>query len=286
MDKTITQTIAEYTNEVLASLDNLSFFTDEETRGIAFRYMDILQDWGDIRNPQNVIEKDLLEVCTKPEEMQQYFALMLSQMPKCSILNKYDERLERYKERFGRELAEQAENLIEWLTIALDALMYNLLKVGTKYGLTNPYEETWLNELRGTFEQTDTRQGAADNTEQKPTIDCSDLKSMLPEQLKTDEAIKVFGKAITAKLIELDEGRLKWTKSNALLAFFCGILYCGDTRYQDTITKDYVIKRGSTFFPESALNALFGVKNLGQSRTQLERLPKGYEEIDKLFKAV
>lgn len=285
MNKTITQTVAEYTNEVLASLDNLSFFTDEETRGIAFRYMDILQDWGDIRNPQNVIEKDLLEVCTKPEEMQQYFALMLSQMPKCSILNKYDERLERYKERFGNELAEQAEYLIEWLTNSLDSLMYNLLKVGTKYGLTNPYEEEWLNELRDTVGQTDTKPGATENTEQSSNND-SDLESMLPEQLKTDEAIRFFGRAITAKLIKHEEGRLKWTKSNALLAFFCGILYCGDTRYQDTITKDYVIKRGSTFFPESALNALFGVKNLGQSRTQLERLPKGYEEIDKLFKAV
>lgn len=285
MNKTITQTVAEYTNEVLASLDNLSFFTDEETRGIAFRYMDILQDWGDIRNPQNVIEKDLLEVCTKPEEMQQYFALMLSQMPKCSILNKYDERLERYKERFGNELAEQAEYLIEWLTNSLDSLMYNLLKVGTKYGLTNPYEEDWLNELRDTVGQTDTKPGATENTEQSSNND-SDLESMLPEQLKTDEAIRFFGRAITAKLIKHEEGRLKWTKSNALLAFFCGILYCGDTRYQDTITKDYVIKRGSTFFPESALNALFGVKNLGQSRTQLEHLPKGYEEIDKLFKAV
>ena len=285
MNKTITQTIAEYTNEVLASLDNLSFFTDEETRGIAFRYMDILQDWGDIRNPQNVLEEDLLEVCSKPEEMQQYFVLMLSQIPKCSILNKYDERLERYKERFGNELAEQAEYLIEWLTNSLDSLMYNLLKAGTKYGLTNPYEEEWLNELRDTVGQTDTKPGATENTEQSSNND-SDLESMLPEQLKTDEAIRFFGRAITAKLIKHEEGRLKWTKSNALLAFFCGILYCGDTRYQDTITKDYVIKRGSTFFPESALNALFGVKNLGQSRTQLERLPKGYEEIDKLFKAV
>lgn len=279
MDKTITQTIAEYTNEVLASLDNLSFFTDGKTREVAFLYMYILQDWGDIRNPQNVFEEDLLEVCTKPEEMQQYFTLMLSQMPECSILNKYDERLERYKERFGRELAEQAENLIEWLTIELGGLMHQLLKAGKKYGLTNPYEEEWQNELRGTFEQTD-------NTGQKPTSNSSDLENMLPKQLKTDEAIKVFGKAITAKLMELDKGRLKWTKSNALLAYLCGILYCGDTKSQDTITKEFVIKRGSTFFPESALCTLFGVMNLGQSRIQLEHLPRGYEAVDKLFKAV
>lgn len=233
MNKTITQTVAEYTNEVLASLDNLSFFTDEETRGIAFRYMDILQDWGDIRNPQNVLEEDLLEVCSKPEEMQQYFVLMLSQIPKCSILNKYDERLERYKERFGNELAEQAEYLIEWLTNSLDSLMYNLLKVGTKYGLTNPYEEEWLNELRDTVGQTDTKPGATENTEQSSNND-SDLESMLPEQLKTDEAIRFFGRAITAKPIKHEEGRLKWTKSNALLAFF--VAFC-IVEIQDTKTR-------------------------------------------------
>lgn len=187
MDKTITQTIAEYTNEVLASLDNLSFFTDEETRGNAFRYMDILQDWGDIRNPQNVIEKDLLEVCTKPEEMQQYFALMLSQMPKCSILNKYDERLERYKERFGRELAEQAENLIEWLTLELDGLMHQLLKVGKKYGLTNPYEEEWLNELRDTVGQTDTKPGAVENMKQKQKRKRGRPTETLKDKMVNDE---------------------------------------------------------------------------------------------------
>ncbi len=224
MNKTITQTIAEYTNEILVSLDNLSFFTDGKTREVAFRYMDILQDWGDIRNPQNVIEKDLLEVCSKPEEMQQYFALMLSQMPKCSILNKYDERLERYKERFGRELAEQADNLIEWLTLELDGLMHQLLKVGKKYGLTNPYEEEWLNELRGTFEQTD-------YTGQKPTSNCSDLENILPGQLKTDEALKIFQRAIDANMMEKTAIGLKWLQigkkgCKTQLAYFCGKL-CG-----------------------------------------------------------
>lgn len=286
MKTTITTDIDRYTKEALLTLDDLSFFTERTSRDTAFKNAEILEHWGDTRkNPNNVIEEDLLSVSSKPEEMQQYFSLMLAQMPKCNMLNKYDDRIKAYKERFGSELAKQAEKLIEWLTIALDDLMYKLLKVGTKYGLTNPYEEEWLNEFRETFGQTDTKPGAAENTEQSSN-DNSDLESMLPEQLKTDGAIRFFGRAITAKLIEHEEGRLKWTKSNALLAFFCGILYCGDTRCQDPITKEFVIKRGSTFFPESALNALFRVKNLGQSRTQLEHLPKGYEEIDKLFKAV
>lgn len=188
MNKTITQTIAEYTNEILASLDNLSFFTDGKTRDVAFRYIDLLKIWGDTKIfPSNVFEEDLLEVCPKPEEMQQYFSLMLTQMPKCSILNKYDERLERYKERFGRELAEQAENLIEWLTLELDGLMHQLLKVGKKYGLTNPYEEEWLNELRGTFEQTDTKKEVCEHTEQKPTRRRGRPTETLKDKMNDDE---------------------------------------------------------------------------------------------------
>lgn len=187
MKKTITTTITEYTNEALLSLDNLSFFTDGETRYNAFRNVDILQDWGDIRDPQNVLEEDLLEVCSKPEEMQQYFTLMLSQMPKCSMLNKYDDRIKAYKEKFGNELAKQAENLIEWLTIALDGLMCNLLKVGTKYGLTNPYEETWLNELRDTFEQTETKPGAAENMEQKQKRKRGRPTKTLKDKMVNDE---------------------------------------------------------------------------------------------------
>lgn len=170
MKTTITTDIDRYTKEALLTLDDLSFFTERTSRDIAFKNAEILEHWGDTRNnPNNVIEEDLLSVSSKPEEMQQYFSLMLAQIPKCSILNKYDERLEAYKERFGDKLAKEAEKLIDWLTTDLDALMYQLQDVGTKYGLNNPYEETWQNELRETFEQTDTKQGAAEDTGQKPT---------------------------------------------------------------------------------------------------------------------
>lgn len=284
MKTTITTDIDRYIKEALLTLDDLSFFTERTSRDIAFKNAEILEHWGDTRNnPNNVIEEDLLTVSSKPEEMQQYFSLMLAQIPKCSILNKYDERLEAYKERFGDKLAKEAEKLIDWLTTDLDALMCQLREVGTKYGLNNPYEETWLNELRETFEQTDTKQGAAEDTGQKPTRDGSDLDNMLKGELKTDEAITVFGRAIMAKLIVPDKGRLRWTKSNALLAYLGGRLYCGDKKEQDPITKEFVIKRGSEFFPNTGLNTLFGLKNLGQSRIQMEHLPKGYEEVDKLF---
>ena len=100
--------------------------------------------------------------------------------------------------------------------------------------------------------------------------------------LNTDRAKKVFGKAIEKRLIVVFDNVLKWEKSNALLAFLCGIIYCDDTQYQDRVTKYWMVKRGSTLFPNVELCALFGVINLGQSRTQLNRLPKGYEEVLKL----
>lgn len=47
-------------------------------------------------------------------------------------------------------------------------------------------------------------------------------------------------------------------------------------------------KRGN-FFPETALMSFFvnkerqAIKNLGQSRIQMQRPPKGYKDIDRLF---
>lgn len=167
MEKTIIATIERYTNEALDTLDDLSFFVDRDKRDIAFGNVDILKHWGNTKDG-NLIEEDLLSVCSKPEEMQQYFSLMLAQMPKCTILNKYDEKSESYRNRFDSKLAEQAEELIEWFDIALDRLWYNLLQIGKKYGLENPYEEEWLNELRGTQDQP---QDATNTTEPQQLID-------------------------------------------------------------------------------------------------------------------
>lgn len=120
--------------------------------------------------------------------------------------------------------------------------------------------------------------------EQKTAAEPKDLKDLLPEQLRTDEALKIFQRAIDANLIEKTATGLKWQLSNALLAYLCGIVYCGDTKQCCWHNKEYRVKRGSTFFPDKALSELFGVKNLGQSRLQLEYQPKGYEKVDVLFK--
>ena len=113
----------------------------------------------------------------------------------------------------------------------------------------------------------------------------------LPDELNTDEAKKMFSKAVKAGLMQpLSNGSgYQWNKSNVLLAYFCGKIYCGDGLEQDTVTKEWKVKRGSTFFHETALMSLFvnkggqAIKNLGQSRLQMQRPPGGYKDIDRLF---
>jgi hypothetical protein len=121
--------------------------------------------------------------------------------------------------------------------------------------------------------------------EQKTAAEPKELKDLLPERLRNDEALKIFQRAIDANLIEKTATGLKWQLSNALLAYLCGIVYCGDTSPWDEYYKEYIVKkRRSKFFPDKALSELFGVKNLGQSRLQLIYKPRGYEKVDVLFK--
>lgn len=112
-----------------------------------------------------------------------------------------------------------------------------------------------------------------------------------PEELNTDEAKKMFSRAVKSGLMQpLSSGKgYQWNRSNAMLAYFCGKIYCGDKLKQDTTTKDWMLKRGETLFPETALMSFFvnkerqAIKNLGQSRLQMQRPPKGYKDIDRLF---
>ena len=114
---------------------------------------------------------------------------------------------------------------------------------------------------------------------------------ILPEELNTDEAKQVLSEAVKAGLMQpLDDGiGYKWYRSNALLAYLTGKIYCGDKLEQDTVTREWIVKRGSAFFPETSLMSFFvnkdgqAIKNLGQSRFQLERPPKGYEDVNRLF---
>lgn len=141
------------------------------------------------------------------------------------------------------------------------------------------------------FDAIEERRGFLQNI-QKETIKhdakVNNSKSInaIPKELDTDEARRLLPKAIEAGLIVSTESGYEWKgKSNALLAYFCGKIYCGDTLEKDTVTNENIVKKGSAFFPEMALCTMFGVKNLGQSRLQIQRPPRGYEEIDILFEA-
>lgn len=114
-------------------------------------------------------------------------------------------------------------------------------------------------------------------------FDVSELEIVLPSDLDTVEAKELFKKAIEAGLMEKSEKGFKWKESNALLAYFCGKIYCGDILEIDEVTKEEKVKRGSSFFPDKPLQELFNVKNLGQSRLQLDNPPRKKEKIDILF---
>lgn len=112
-----------------------------------------------------------------------------------------------------------------------------------------------------------------------------------PEELNTNGAKIMFEKAVKAGLMQplKNKGGYQWNKRNVLLSYFCGKIYCGDRLVQDAVTKEWIVKRGGTFFPETALTSFFlnkeglNIKNLGQSRLQMQRPPKGYKEVDNLF---
>jgi len=97
----------------------------------------------------------------------------------------------------------------------------------------------------------------------------------------TEEQEKVLQKAIETGLMSQSETGYKWHKSNALLAYLCGRLFCSDT-FQRDVAGELVIKRVG-MLPETALSTLFSVKHLGNSRGQLTHPPKGSEIVDALF---
>lgn len=120
-----------------------------------------------------------------------------------------------------------------------------------------------------------------------------DIKDLLPDGLKSDEAIKVFGKATEKGLFIIEKGKFKSCISKAQLAYLFGRLYCGDSLVSDTFGDRW--KLGTATFPEKTkIEPIFinNVKNLCTIRTnnvtgkgnKRERpLPRGWEIIEALF---
>ena len=108
----------------------------------------------------------------------------------------------------------------------------------------------------------------------------------IPAKLDTPLARKVFQKALEVNLMEIDNGHYKWNGTKVQLAYMCGRIYCGDKpKYDEREDKSYWRFGWTEFFPDSELNALFEVTDLGQSRSNRKDLavPQGSNKIDDLF---
>lgn len=113
----------------------------------------------------------------------------------------------------------------------------------------------------------------------------NEARVVLPGQLKTELAEKVFAKAIEAGYMKEEGSHYKWNESKVLLAYMCGRIYCGD--YPERLkmeTKTYW-KFGMELFPDTELCALFATSDIGQSRQNRKDLtvPKNFQKIDIFF---
>ncbi len=108
----------------------------------------------------------------------------------------------------------------------------------------------------------------------------------IPEELDTDLFRAFLVVAIQQGIIEILSNTVKFKRGNALLAFACGAIFCGDHVTIDTVTRENVIKRGyCALLPQKQLSSFFGVNRLSQSRNQIiGKAPMGYEEIEQILR--
>ena len=109
---------------------------------------------------------------------------------------------------------------------------------------------------------------------------------VLTNRLNTELAKQVFSKAIDAGYIEDCGTYYKWNASKVLLAYICGRIYCGDVPKSSSYDEKPSWKFGNKgVFPDSELNVLFKVSDIGQSRLNRKDLPvpSKSQEIDNFF---
>lgn len=111
---------------------------------------------------------------------------------------------------------------------------------------------------------------------------------IIPKEIDTPLARKVFAKAIELDLIEEDGHHYRWSEreSKVLLAYMCGRIYCGDKPdYNEQKRKNYWMPGKWSVFPDTALNNLFQTKDLSISRTNrvYDAAPHKSEMIDAII---
>ena len=77
-----------------------------------------------------------------------------------------------------------------------------------------------------------------ESTEGNTSIELKELMNLMPENLRTEQAYKVFGKAIGKGLITKSDNGFSWEKTNVLLCFMFGRLYCGDYTFESKFRRN------------------------------------------------
>lgn len=109
-----------------------------------------------------------------------------------------------------------------------------------------------------------------------------ELKDLFPEELKVDDAVKVFQKAIEARLIIYSTEGLKWNDTKQLLAYFA-------TKVSDKFNLTTKLdKDGNKTTAWKPFENLFKVQALKAAKQNWMRLntkfePTGFEKVDALF---
>lgn len=125
-------------------------------------------------------------------------------------------------------------------------------------------------------------QATTDTQSLPPEPQQMELKDLLPEKLKTDEAIKVFQRGIDARLITYSPEGLKWKHTKQLLAYFA-------TKVSEKfVLTNKLDKDGNNTTAWKPFEALFREQDLKGAKQNWMRLntkfePTGFEKVDALF---
>lgn len=125
-------------------------------------------------------------------------------------------------------------------------------------------------------------QASTDTQSLPPEPQQMELKDLLPEKLKVDEAVRVFQRAIDAKLITYSPEGLKWKNTKQLLAYFATKV---SEKFSLTIKLD---KDGNNTTAWKPFETLFNEQDLKGAKQNWMRLntkfePTGFEKVEALF---
>lgn len=80
------------------------------------------------------------------------------------------------------------------------------------------------------------------------------------------------------------DGHYQWNRTDALLSYFLGRVFCGDTSSPGGPNQSPTWLKGDKRFANAnVLSTMFNTKDIGKPRRDRRTPPQGYEEVDALF---